>query len=92
MKQADLKYRTTWIATIVVMVFTIVSSLSLRVALSLENRRRDKEALLAPRMRPEPTSEKGSDALDGQNSIIEGIMHVDRDLTDWEDTSFRYSL
>lgn len=72
------------------MVFTIVAALALRVMLVRENNRRDKDALVAPRVtQSEYTSEKASAS---QASLAEGIMHVDRDLTDWEDATFRYSL
>ncbi|EKM54882.1 uncharacterized protein PHACADRAFT_96377 [Phanerochaete carnosa HHB-10118-sp] len=97
-KQAPQKYRTTWIAIIVVMVFTIVAALVLRVAWAHENARRDKDALVRTLSgRPEGSSEKIREADLGsssgsQTSVVEGIMHVDRDLTDWEDRSFRYSL
>lgn len=74
------------------MVFTIVASVGLRVMLSRENTRRDKDALAIPRAQSEYTSEKASDIAASQTSIIEGVMHVDKDLTDWEDPSFRYSL
>lgn len=57
--------------------------------LARENIRRDKNALANPL---ENLSEKASDKMASQTSILEGIMHVDKDLTDWEDTSFRYSL
>lgn len=91
-KQADVKYRTTWISTIVVMAFTIAASLVLRVILSRENSRRDKIALASPHTQQVYASEKASDMAASQTSVAEGIMHVDRDLTDWEDPNFRYSL
>ncbi|PSR72625.1 hypothetical protein PHLCEN_2v11509 [Hermanssonia centrifuga] len=91
-KQAPLKYRTTWISTIVVMVFTIVSALLLRLILARENARRDKDALASPPTPTEGSSEKIHDVIGTRNKSFEGIMHVDRDLTDWEDRSFRYSL
>ncbi|THG96701.1 hypothetical protein EW026_g5177 [Hermanssonia centrifuga] len=91
-KQAPLKYRTTWISTIVVMVFTIVSALLLRLILARENARRDKDALASPPTPTEGSSEKIHDVMGTRIKSFEGIMHVDRDLTDWEDRSFRYSL
>ncbi|GJE90153.1 hypothetical protein PsYK624_062780 [Phanerochaete sordida] len=95
-KQAPAHYRTTWIATIVVMVFTIVAALVLRVLWARENARRDKDAL-ALAGRPESSYEKVGEAslggsLGSSASVLEGVMHVDRDLTDWEDKSFRYLL
>lgn len=96
LKQAPLKYRTTWIATIIVMIFTIVASLLLRVLWARENARRDKDALvLSPQLgTSSPRREKQIDRVDSASeaSMLEGVMHVDRDLTDWEDKSFRYSL
>ena len=44
-KQAPLRYRTTWITTIIVMVFTIIASLVLWVVWTRENARRDKDAM-----------------------------------------------
>ena len=36
---------------------------------------------------------RGSMSMRGsQTSVVEGVMQVDRDLTDWEDRGFRYSL
>lgn len=119
-KEAPVKYRTTWISVIVVMVFTILAALALRLAWARENARRDKDALAASLPgRPEsferlsradfahgdlaklreaglgtPSgSLRGSMSLRGsQTSVVEGVMQVDRDLTDWEDRGFRYSL
>lgn len=106
--EAPIKYRTTWISTIVVMCFTIVAAVILGVVLARENRRRDREAS-APSIAPTgiascavpetlKISEKGGDGekhkyrTDDQDGSAEGLMRVDRDLTDWEDKSFRYSL
>ena len=97
-KQAPLKYRTTWIATIVVMVFTIIASLVLRVVWARENARRDKDAMASSIPgRPESSFDEIKEEVLGskagsQSSILEGMMQVDRDLTDWEDKTFRYSL
>lgn len=74
------------------MVFTILASFVLRFILQRENSRRDKEALITPHTHPGTTSEKSSEIVASQVSLPEGIMHVDRDLTDWEDKTFRYSL
>ncbi len=83
------------------MAFTMVSSLILRIMLARENARRDKDALASsaamasPRELPVPVSEKASEAESSEKSdsaSYEGIMHLDKDLTDWEDKSFRYSL
>ena len=97
-KQAPEKYRTTWISIIIVMVFTVIASLVLRFVWARENARRDKDALatsLPGRLESsyEKVQEAGMANLHGsQTTILEGIMHIDRDLTDWEDRSFRYSL
>ncbi len=84
------------------MAFTVVSSLILRIMLARENARRDKDALASsvaiasPRELPTPVSEKASEVASSEKSdsaSYEGIlMHLDKDLTDWEDKSFRYSL
>lgn len=95
LKQAPLKYRTTWIATIIVMIFTILASLLLRVVWARENARRDKDALVSPpRLSMSTPQREKIDRVDSgsEASILEGVMHIDRDLTDWEDRSFRYSL
>ena len=103
--EAPVKYRTTWISIIVVMCFTVVAAAFMGIMLARENTRRDR---LTPSIsRPAPstpqpsshTSEKHDEAekyaeagISGSNGSVEGLMHVDRDLTDWEDTSFRYLL
>ncbi|KAI0685496.1 MFS general substrate transporter [Cytidiella melzeri] len=89
-KQADLKYRTTWIAIIVVMSLTMLASCVLRVMLSRENARRDRTSQGA--LNTAYDTEKASDIDVNEDGSFEGIMHVDKDLTDWEDASFRYSL
>ncbi|KAI0818858.1 MFS general substrate transporter [Irpex lacteus] len=100
-KEVDVKYRTIWIGIITVMAFTMVSSLVLRILLARENARRDKDALASsaamasPRELPIPVSEKASEVESSEKSdsaSYEGIMHLDKDLTDWEDKTFRYSL
>jgi hypothetical protein len=96
-KQAEIKYRTTWIAIIAVMAFTILSSLVLRTALSRENSRRDKAALASPTSSlsqdaQDYVAEKDSELEKGEDSHAEGLVSVDRDLTDWENKSFRYAL
>ncbi|KAI0684268.1 MFS general substrate transporter [Cytidiella melzeri] len=91
--QAGLKYRTTWIVIITVMVLTIISSFVLRILLSRENARRDRDALaLHAEVSENVTHEKGSDIDVNGDDSLEGIMHIDKDLTDWEDQSFRYTL
>ncbi|KZO89503.1 MFS general substrate transporter, partial [Calocera viscosa TUFC12733] len=91
--QAPEKYRTTWISIVVVMCFTVVASLILRIAWARENRRRD---ALPPPVRDE---HEGTEKVGEQTGRTEtdfdsadGIMHVEKDLTDWENTAFRYSL
>lgn len=83
------------------MAFTMVSSLILRIMLARENARRDKNslassaAMVPPRELPAPVSEKASEvesSVKTDSASYEGIMHLDKDLTDWEDKSFRYSL
>jgi hypothetical protein len=96
-KQAEIKYRTTWIAIIAVMAFTILSSLVLRTALSRENSRRDKATLASPTSSlsqdaQDYVAEKDSELEKGEDSHAEGLVSVDRDLTDWENKSFRYAL
>ena len=95
-KQAPEKYRTTWIAVIVVMVFTILAALVLRVLWARENARRNKDALAStvPAARPESVwaKEGGGGSQGSQTSVLDGVMQVDRDLTDWDDRTFRYSL
>ena len=104
--QASVKYRTTWISIIIVMVFTVVAAVFLGVMLALENRRRDREAGIAPaqpatvapgvasekEQEQEHDAEKHAYLADDSDSSVEGLMHVDRDLTDWEDRTFRYAL
>lgn len=87
-----MKYRTTWIAVIVVMCLTIAASLGLRVSYARENSRRDKEA----RAIAEVGVRRVSDEKDGRGTDT-GRWRPDEtskveDLTDWEDRSFRYSL
>lgn len=96
-KQAPEKYRTTWIAVIVVMACTMLASFVLRFLWAHENARRDKDALASPvPARPESvwgTVKEGAAGSQGsQTSVFDGAMQVDRDLTDWEDRTFRYSL
>jgi hypothetical protein len=95
-KQTKIKYRTTWIAIIIVMSFTIVSSVVLRFLLSRENARRDKAALISPAPSlPNNLQEYAPEKeleLRTEESSLEDVMNVDKDLTDWEDKSFRYAL
>ncbi|KAI0083981.1 MFS general substrate transporter [Irpex rosettiformis] len=100
-KEVNVKYRSIWIAIIVVMSFTMVSAVVLRILLARENARRDKNALATrppvtvPSELVSPVSEKASvteSAEKPESAGFEGIMYVDKDLTDWEDKSFRYTL
>jgi hypothetical protein len=79
------------------MVFTIVASLVLRSLWARENSKRDKDAMASsiPRRPESPFDEIKEEVLgsaESRPSILEGVMHVDKDLTDWEDKNFRYSL
>ncbi|EJT96617.1 MFS general substrate transporter [Dacryopinax primogenitus] len=90
--QAPEKYRTTWISIIVVMSFTIFGSALLAVTWARENARRD-------RLPPPEREEEGTEKVGEQTGRTEtdfgsadGIMHVEKDRTDWENLAFRYSL
>ena len=81
------------------MVFTVVAALVLRIAWARENARRNKDAMASSIPgRPESSFDEVKEKVLGsrigsQSSILpEGVMHIDKDLTDWEDKSFRYSL
>lgn len=89
-----MKYRSTWIAVLVGMVFTILATLYLRFWYIRENRRRDG---LAEEARRSAQSHVGSqDKLDtvpaggqGEGDIVEKLADY-RDLTDKERRDFRY--
>ena len=103
--EAPIKYRTTWISIIIVMCLTIVAAAVMYVLLRMENARRDRVYGAPSPVPATPVVEKEhphdhdgekqapslADVTTGGDSI-EGLMHVDRDLTDLEDQSFRYSL
>lgn len=86
------------------MCFTIVAAVFMGTMLALENRQRDREAAVSsstPTSAPElgktgeplqAVNEKIMGEGHERESSVEGLLHVDRDLTDWEDRSFRYTL
>ncbi|KZT50798.1 hypothetical protein CALCODRAFT_504295 [Calocera cornea HHB12733] len=93
--QAPEKYRTMWISIIVVMCFTILSSLALRLMWARENRRRDALPPVASEEQEQEGREKVGEETGRTETDFgstEGVMHVERDLTDWENGRFRYSL
>jgi hypothetical protein len=93
--QAPVKYRTTWISIIVVMVLTIVVTLGLWGALARENRRRD---IFQGHKRDEAFSEVGKHPhLEEQHGTETGVAEEEhwRDegrATDGTDINFRYIL
>lgn len=75
--EVKIKYRSTWISLIICMAVTSVLSLLLRIVLARENKRRD--------------------SLFGSGESKEAINVVEQrqeemDMTDKENTAFRYSL
>lgn len=87
------------------MSFTMVSAMVLRVILARENARRDKDALAcatppvptAPSVLVSPASEKASSVVEStekpESTSYEGRpIAGNKDLTDREDKSFRYTL
>ncbi|GAA6015957.1 hypothetical protein JCM11491_007125 [Sporobolomyces phaffii] len=84
------KYKSTWIAIIVAMGVTIVLSLVLRVLLVRENRARDAEVEHERGQKPSG-SDKGKELeTDGESEVEERVERDD--LTDFENSRFRYSL
>jgi hypothetical protein len=84
--EAKIHYRSTWISVIVCMVFTSIAALVLRVILIRENKRRDEKygPVIEPSLIPSSTSALADKSLDREEAF--------EDLTDHEQTSFRYSL
>ena len=80
----------------------MVSAMVLRVILARENARRDKDALAcatppAPSVLISPVSEKAPSVTEStekpESTTYEGKTFASsKDLTDWEDKSFRYTL
>jgi hypothetical protein len=83
--EAPVKYRTTWIAIIAVMVYAIVASFMLRIYLARENRTRDQLYGITNKNR----TEKG--VMDEETRDT-SLSRSAPELTDWEDLHFRYTL
>ena len=92
--EAHIKYRTTWISIIIVMCLTIGAAAVMGMLLATENRGRDRtQGSSGGTGTLEKEGEKHANVVaDEKDGSVEGLMHVDRDLTDWEDQTFRYSL
>lgn len=84
--EAKIHYRSTWISVIVCMVFTSVASLILRLILKRENKKRDQMygPVVEPGLVPSSSSALADKGIEREEAF--------EDLTDFEQTSFRYSL
>lgn len=80
------------------MIFTIITSLVLRIVWARENTRRDQASSVCPASGPHKSAageEKEGEIAGPRGSrvnVLDSAVPADRDLTDWEDQSFRYSL
>lgn len=82
--EAPVKYQTTWISIVVVMVFTMVAALALRFILARKNTTRN--TLVGTSTQEHVANEKDEDGKRGQ------LRREEEELTDGKDMRFRYTL
>lgn len=86
--EKSIKYRSTWIAVIVVMVVSSLLSLVLRAHLILENRKRDARAAAAAA--PRAVGDEDEKAVGEEDASEYNILEDNQ--TDYTNPAFRYSL
>ncbi|KAG8932679.1 hypothetical protein FRC02_000782 [Tulasnella sp. 418] len=87
-------FRTTWISIIVAMVFSIICSLLLRAIMQMENVKRDRDTAPTSNQsteQAEKAEHRGGFQGDSHQTAEEGRLAF-KDLTDGENSAFRYSL
>ncbi|KAG8965751.1 hypothetical protein FRC03_000201 [Tulasnella sp. 419] len=87
-------FRTTWISIIVAMVFSIICSLLLRAIMQMENVKRDRDTAPTSNQsteKAEKAEHRGGFKGDSHQTADEGRLAF-KDLTDGENSAFRYSL